>query len=91
MSKSIIKTTTLASAAALAASLSFANTSSANSPLFNAVDLPQGYMAMVGEGRCGADKDKKKDREGRCGYDKDDEKDEDEDDEKDGEGRCGSA
>jgi uncharacterized low-complexity protein len=92
MSNTMIKTTALAGAA-LVASLGFANTSSASGPLFSAVDLPQGYMAMVGEGKCGegkcgnADKDEK-DGEGKCGADNDDEKD---GEGKCGEGKCGSA
>ena len=97
MSKSMTKTTAIAGAA-LAASLGFANTSGATGPLFAAVDLPQGYMALVGEGKCGEgkcgsnDKDEKdgegKCGEGKCGADNDEEKD---GEGKCGEGKCGSA
>lgn len=96
MKKSAFKTSTLLSAALLA-SLGLSQSANAESAgqLFSAVDLDRGYMASVGEGKCGADKDSAgKDSEGKCGEGKcgadagDSEKDSEG---KCGEGKCGGA
>jgi uncharacterized low-complexity protein len=78
--------------AALVASLGLSQSVNAQpgSSLFSATDLSHGYMAMVGEGKCGGDKkdDDKKDAEGKCGEGK---CGGDTGDEKDGEGKCGEG
>ena len=93
--KKVAKPVALAVGAALAGSFAISGTVNAadvaESP-FKMSNLEIGYMMGEHEGRCGADKDKKKDKkgegscgEGSCGESKDKDKD------KEGEGACGEG
>lgn len=77
---------------ALTASLGLSHGANAHTStsLFSATEIPNGYMATAGEGRCGGDKkkDEKKEGEGKCGEGK---CGGDSDDKKDGEGKCGEG
>ena len=79
MKKATTATSSILSAALVAAfSFSAPANAASTGDLFSAQNLDRGYMAMVGEGKCG---------EGKCGGDGDKDKDKD----KGGEGKCGEG